>query len=166
MKGTLVPYYTESLTQDEASFLKARRDAEVRSVYKLFRVCMILSFILPFAGAWIQAVREGDPSEFSMLRYFLLVFWLLLVSAFIAWVSYWRNVRPLRRDLRGGEKIVEQATVNRKVFMPQNNSYHLYLNSMILLSIEVEAAVYQLLHQGDEINILYAPHSKVQLGYF
>ncbi len=166
MKAPLVPFYTESLTRDETSFLKERHDDEMRGVYKLFRICMILSFLLPFAGAWIRAAREGDPSEFSMLRYFLLVFWLLVVSALIAGVQFWRNVWPLRRDLRGGEKVVELATVERKVFMPGDGSYHLYLNSVIRLSIEVEEAAYRLLRQGDEINILYAPHSKLHLGYF
>ncbi len=166
MKAPLVPYYTELLTQDETLFLSERRDAELTSVYKLLRICMILSFIIPFAGAWIAAANEGDPSVFSVFRYFLLVFWLLVVSLLIAGVQYGRTVWPLRRDLRGGEKIVEQATVERKVYMPQNGSFHLYLNSVICLSIEVEAPAYHLLRQGDEINILYAPYSKVHLGYF
>lgn len=166
MKAPPVPYYTETLTREEASFLSGRRKEEITSVYKLFRICMVLSFIIPFAGAWIRAARDGDPSVFSVLRYFLLVFWLLVVSGFIAWISYWRNVRPLRRDLRGGEKIVELATIDRKVFMPQNGSYHLYLNSTVCLSIEVEEGAFRLLHQGDEINILYAPYSRLHLGYF
>lgn len=166
MKAPLVPFYTESLTRDEFSFLAERRDAEMRQVYKLFRICMVLSFILPFAGAWIRAAEEGDPSVFSPFRYFLLVFWLLVVSALIAGGQYLRNVWPLRRDLKKGEKIVELSTIDRKVFMPQDGSYHLYLHSITRLSIEVDEAAYRMLRQGDEINILYAPHSKLHLGYF
>jgi hypothetical protein len=166
MKPPAVVHYTEPLTRDETHFLKTRQHTGIRQLYKLARICMLLSFVIPFAGAWIRAARAGDPSEFSVLRYFLLVFWLLVVSSVICGIMYWRMIRPLRRDLQGGEKVVELATIDRKVFMPQDGSYHLYVNSLILLSMEVNAQAYLMLEAGDEVNILYAPYSKLHLGYF
>ncbi len=157
--------YTEALTRDEVAFLQTRKSAETGQVRKLLRVCVVLSVLIPFAGAWVRA-NEGEPSVFSLLKYGLLLFWMLLISGAIAGVNYGRAVHPLRRDLRGGEKVVEAAVIVRKVFMPQDGSYHLYLNSLVRLSIEVEEAAFQHVQQGDEINILYAPYSRLHLGYF
>ena len=50
--------------------------------------------------------------------------------------------------------------------MPQNDSYHFYINSEPTYSIEVDALVYQAFGINDEINIEYVRYSEIYLGYF
>lgn len=165
MKPPPVVRYLETLTREETAFLKRHLATARKSLYKLFSFCMVLSFILPFASAWKEAI-EGEPAAFSPFKYYMGVAYLLLISLVIAGISFWRNLRPLLRDIMGGQKVVELTTINRKVHIPQNHSYHLYISSTIAMSIEVEERIYYYLKEGDEINLLFAPHSLLSLGYF
>jgi hypothetical protein len=79
---------------------------------------------------------------------------------------YWRNSWPLVSDVQKGFKITEQTTITRKLFVEQNGSCHLFLDSPHKSSIEVEEGDFRAMRVGDEINIAYGPKSKVYLGYF
>ena len=61
---------------------------------------------------------------------------------------------------------IERVNVTRKQYMPQNNTYYLYLSSPVKLSIEVSIDDYRQVGEGDELSIEYATHSKFYLGYF
>lgn len=160
-----VVQYLEPLEPGELDFLRRQVAKDKRQFYKVLRVLLILCFVCPFLVAWVRAfVGASDP--FSYTFYFLGVGFLLLFSGTTAYISYYYFLRKSQLDLRSNQKIIERAHITGKRFMPQTNSYHFYLDSPTRLTIEVSEPDYQLMKEGDEINIEYTTVSKVYLGYF
>lgn len=164
MTQQLVKYY-EPLEPDEVAFLKRRVEREVKQYYKIAWLLMILSFIIPFTGAWYRAV-DGAPNAFSMPRFFATAFVLVSLSCGGIYVSYRVSLRKIRNDIKQGTKTIEQTHITRKAFVSSNDTYYFYLNSPNKLSIEVSQADYHNMAQGDELSIEYTTHSKLYLGYF
>lgn len=157
----------ESLLRDEKAFLLRRIGSARTQLYKTATAFMIISFLVPFIFAWVNAIEDDpDTTAFSYEKYFGGVAYLLCLSAAIIAVMYLRNSRPLIRDLLRGIKTTEQTTITRKLFVEQNGSCHLFLTSPTKNSIEVEAPDFKAVRVGDEINIAYTPKSKIYLGYF
>ena len=136
-----------------------------KQYYKVFDLLMILSFIIPFAGAWYQAY-DGAPNAFSPLRYFLSVGVLLSLSSFSTYVTYRVNLHKVQLDIKDRTKTIETNHITRKVCIAIKNSYYFYIDSKIKLSIEVSATDYERMNEGDEVSIEYATHSGLYLGYF
>ena len=157
--------YVEPLTNDERSFLTRKEVKERKQFYGGARVIMGICFAVPFAFAWVKAL-DGSSNPFSPAKYFAGVIFLLGLSGVSGYISYYRTLRKVQIDLRKGVKAVESASVTRKVFMPHDSSFHLYLNSTAHLSIEVSEVDYRRLEEGDEVNIEYTPSAKVYLGYY
>jgi hypothetical protein len=157
--------YYEPLNADELGFLRRREEKERRQYYKVFRLLMILSFIIPFTGAWYRAY-DGAPNAFSVSRFFASVFVLLSISAGGTWISYRINLRKIQNDIKRGTKTIEASTIVRKQFMPQNHTYYFYISSPNQLSIEVSRADFYRLNEGDEVNIEYTTNAHLYLGYF
>lgn len=159
--------YTETLTDGEIAFLEKKERKERRQYYKAFNLMMVLSFVIPFAGAWYRATAdENAENAFSYPRFFAGVFVLLSLSVIGTWLSYKRHLRKIQMDIAERTKTVEISHITRKMFMPHNNTYHFYLDSPTRLSVEVSANDYSIHAEGDELNIEYATHSKLYLGYF
>lgn len=160
-----LPVYTETLNAQELAFIYRKERLERSQLYKVLRGLMILSFAIPFIVAWIRALT-GANDPFDALQYFLSVVILLGISCTAVYMAYRRSLRLMRNDIRLGTKTVERAHITRKLYMPQNNSYHFYIDSPTRISIETNEADYSRLQQGDEVNIEYTTHSKLYLGYF
>lgn len=157
--------YCEPLESEEIAFLRRRVDREVKQYYKIAWLLMILSFIIPFTGAWYRAV-DGAPNAFSMPRFFATAFVLVSLSCGGMYISYRVSLRKILNDIRQGTKTVEQTHITRKAFVPSNDTYYFYLDSPTKLSIEVSSADYHNMSSGDELSIEYTTHSKLYLGYF
>ncbi len=157
--------YNEPLEADEVVFLVDKERKERRQYLRVFSMLMVLSFIIPFAGAWYRAF-DGAPNAFSAPRFFLSAGILLTISGTAVWTMYRVNLRRLQADIRNRTKTIECAHVVKKLYMPQNNTYFLYLDSTNKLSIEVQESDYHRLVTGDEINIEFATNSRLYLGYF
>ncbi len=157
----------ESLLRDEKAFLLRHLGSARSQLYKTATAFMIISFLVPFIFAWVNAIEnDPDTTAFSYEKYFSGVAYLLCLSTAIITVMYWRNSRPVIRDLHSGTKTTEQTMVTRKLFVEQNGSCHLFLASPNKSSIEVETPDFAGIRVGDEINIAYARRSKIYLGYF
>jgi hypothetical protein len=157
--------HNERLEDDELAFLRRKEQKERKQYFKSFRLLMILSFVIPFAGAWYQAMANV-PAAFSAMRYFMGVSVLLSLSFLGTYLSYRLHLRKVQHDIRGGTKTVEISHVTRKQYMPQNNSYYFYLDSKFRLSIEVSQDEFYNYSEGDEISIEYTTHGKIYLGHF
>lgn len=164
MQGELEKY-KEPLEVDEIIFLVKKEEKERKQYYRVFSLLMVLSFIIPFAGAWYRAY-DGAPNAFSMPRFFVSAAILLAISATALYLVYKVNLRKVQTDIKERTKTVECAHVVKKVYMPQNNSYFLYLDSTNKLSIEVKEHDYHRLDTGDEVNIEFTTHAHLYLGYF
>jgi hypothetical protein len=157
--------YREPLSKEEISFLRQKVEKERRQIYKIVRVFMILSFVVPFIVAWLRAFG-GEENAFSLLHYFVGALFLLCFSAAGIYWGYYHNLRKVQLDLKHGTKTIERAFITRKQYMPVNNSYFFYLSSAIKLSIEVDELDYRRLEKGDEVSIEYTTFSQMYLGYF
>ena len=133
--------------------------------YKVFSILMIMSFVLPFAGAWYQAF-DGAPNAFSPLRYFGAVALMLLISGFATYFSFNVNHRKLQLDIRDRTKTIDTIRITRKLYIAVKKTYYFYIDSRIKLNIEVSANDFERLNAGDEVSIEYTTHSQLYLGYF
>jgi len=157
--------FKEPLEMDEVTFLVKKEEKERKQYFRAFSFLMIMCFIIPFAGAWYRAV-DNAPNAFSPLRYFLTTGILLTISCTAVYVVYRVNLRRIQADIKEKTKTVECAHVVKKIYMPQNNSYFLYLDSKNKLSIEVQEGDFRRLETGDEVNIEFTTNARLYLGYF
>lgn len=154
----------------ELDFLRKKAGKQHR-MYKLLQKLMFLGAVLiSFAGGWKNIRSEEWPFDmitvFSWENYLITVF--CLISLFLISLRFSRNseLSKIRRDLRQKLKIVERVMIERKTFLPHNNTFHFYLNSPEKLSIQVDETDFMLLQEGDEISIEYSKNAKVYFGYF
>jgi len=157
--------YIEPLDENEVLFLEKKESKDRKQYYRVFRLLMFLSFIIPFAGAWYRAY-DGAPNAFSATRFFFTAGVLLSISSVSTYLTYRVNLRKIQLDIHKRTKTIETSHITRKLHIPGKNSYHFYIDSGIRLSIEASAIDYERLHAGDEICIEYTTHSRQYLGYF
>lgn len=157
--------YTEPLEINELQFLIKKEQKDRKQYYKVFDLLMLLSFIIPFAGAWYKAY-DGAPNAFSPFRYFFSVGVLLSISTFSTYVTYRINLRKLQLDIRAGTKTIETNHIIRKVYVRTKNTCYFYIDSKITMSIEVSINDFERMKEGDEVSIEYATNSGLYFGYF
>jgi hypothetical protein len=157
--------YFEPLEKSELEFLEKKESTERSQYYKVYRLLMFLSFIIPFAGAWYRAA-DGMPDAFSKTKFFFTAGLLLSISSFATYITYRVNLRKIQMDIKDKTKTIEISHVNRKLYLDIKDAYYLYIDSKVKLSIEVSPNDYNEMDEGDEVCIEYATHSKQYLGYF
>lgn len=163
-------YYLEILTEDELAFLKKKANKEERTFQKLIKVMLVGAIIISFAGAWknIQNDRKVFNTEtiFSWENYFITLITLSVIFLIAIRFSRSTELSKIKKDIRQKKKIIERVIIKRKTFLPHNNTFHFYLNSISKLSIEVNEQDFEILEEGDEISIEYAQNSGIYFGYF
>jgi hypothetical protein len=162
--------YIEKLSENELAFLKQKAQKQERTFRKLLRVLLLGSMLISFAGAWENIHNDNKvfntETVFSWENYFITL--IILSVFFLIAMGFSRNTElsKINKDIRQQKKIIERVIIERKTFLPHNNTFHFYLNSLHKLSIEVEEEDFALLEEGDEISIEYAQNSGVYFGYF
>ena len=160
-----IKLYTEPLEPDELSFLERKFTTDRSNYYKVFQLLMVLSFIIPFAGAWYR-VADGVPNAFSPLKFFAAAGTLLLLSLGSTYIVYRTYPRKTKLDIQDKTKTIEKIHIIKKVHVATRDTYHFYIDSKVKLSIEVSPQDYLLMNVGDEVSIEYTTHSREYLGYF
>jgi hypothetical protein len=163
--STELQKYQEPLDNSELLFLEKRETKDRKVYFRVYRMLMILCFIIPFAGAWYRAY-DGAPNAFSPLRFFFAAGVLLGLSSLATYLTYRVNLRKIQLDLKQQTKTIETSQIQRKLFVIARNTCYFYINSRVKMSIEVSPDDYERLNEGDEVSIEYATHSKLYLGYF
>lgn len=166
------------MNESELSFLKKKEEKEKRLFIRTVRNLSVIFIIIPCClGIIMESLKRSQETPamaaisekedpYVYLYYFFGMLFLLLVVGITSFVSYNRTLKRLSKDIRIGNKTVEQTIVSRKMFIESNNTYHFYLNSTFRLSIEVSKEDYGNYAEGDEINIEYSSYSKNYFGYF
>jgi hypothetical protein len=157
--------HTEPLEADELRFLELKEEKERSQYYKVFSILMVVSFLFSFSGSWYRAY-EGAPNAFSAVRFFLCTGILLSLSGGAVYFTYRRDLHKLQTDIKGKTKTIEITHIKYKKYMPQNKSYHFYLQTPNKMSIEVTQAEFYTLNEGDEVTIEYTTCSKFYLGHY
>ena len=78
--------YVEPLDSGELSFLLRKESKERNQYYKTFRILMIMSFTIPFAGAWYRAA-DGAPNALSTTKFFGAAGILLSISSISTYLT-------------------------------------------------------------------------------
>ena len=172
-------FHTEELTSDQLSFLKRRYNSEYQKFKKArltaLKICSIavaIFTLLFFVTNKYAPIDEHDTlthrvSDGAVLIIgcaCLIVLSLLIIVAFM--IAFFRNFHGIRTDLNEKFKIVERSIIKEKKFMPHNETYHFVIESPSRYSMEVEKEEFYFYEIGDEINLEYTYHSKIDLGYF
>jgi uncharacterized membrane protein len=157
--------YTEPLNTREIEYLRRKEEKDRRMYYKVLRILMFMSFIIPFITAWYREY-DGAPNAFSYIKFFGSAGTLLFISGFATYMSYRVYLRGIQRDLKERTKTIETSQITKKVYVQVSNTYHLYISAQSKLSIEVSAADYMTYNEGDEVSIEYGTYSKEYFGYF
>ena len=157
--------YQEPLRPEELAFL-VNREAKERSIYfRIFRILMVVSFVLPYIAAWYRAFDDA-PLAFSYPRFFISAGILLFISAFSTYCTYLFFLRRIQQDIRLQTKTIEISRITQKLYIERNNTYHFYLDSPSKLSIDVSERDFDRLREGDEVSIEFTTHAREYLGYF
>jgi uncharacterized membrane protein len=157
--------YTEPLEAEELQFLETRESKDRKVYYQVYRLLMLLSFVIPFAGAWYRAY-DGAENAFSLTKFFFSAAVLLSISTFSTYMVYRVNLRRIQMDIRHKTKTIETSKVMRKLYLSVKSTHYFYIDSRIKMSIEVSPTDYERIKEGDEVCIEYTTHSKQYLGYF
>ncbi|MDR3681816.1 MAG: hypothetical protein P4L41_17740 [Flavipsychrobacter sp.] len=157
--------YIEPLETDELEFLQNMESKDRKMYYKVYNIFMIMSFVIPFVGSWYRAF-DGAPNAFSITHFFFSTVILLALSTAAIYISYRYFLRNVQADIKHKTKTIEICRIIRKQFMPQNNTYHIYIDARDKLSIEVSQAHFYDMNIGDEISLEFTTHSRLYLGYF
>jgi len=169
--------YYETMDDSERSFLLTKWEKEKVVFMRVLRTLCFIFIVLPCClGIIMESVsRSYDTPEVLRqkeidephvyLFYFLGMLALLMIVGIASYVSYSRNLKQIRKDIKTGYKTIEQTHITRKLAM-NNNTFHFYLKSAFKLSIEVSKEEYELYEEGDEINIEYSSYSRIYFGHF
>ncbi|MBL7712619.1 MAG: hypothetical protein JNL13_09155 [Chitinophagaceae bacterium] len=163
-------YYLDVLSAAELAFLQKAAGKQDRTYRKILRAMLIGAVIISFGGGWKNIYKEGKvlntETVFSWENYFITLALLCLLFYIAVRFSRSGELTKIQLDLRQKTKIVERVTIEKKTFLPHNNTFHFYLNSAQKLSIQVEQNDFAVLSEGDEINIEYSKNAGVYFGYF
>lgn len=162
--------YHEALSLSELAFLKKKASKEEHAFQRILKVMLMGAVVISFAGAWKNIQKEGKvfntETIFSWENYFIT----LIILSFIFWVairfSRSTELTKIKKDIRQKTKIIERVMITKKTFLPHNNTFHFYLNSLQKLSIQVDEEDFMTLSEGDEINIEYSKNAGIYFGYF
>ena len=157
--------YDELMDDKEWCFLLHKEEKQRKGFYKVFRILMVISFVLPYLFAWYTAA-DGVTNAFSYTRFFIIAGNLLFVSGASTYCTYRVYFRKLQRDLKFKTKTIETIHITRKLHVPQNDAYFFFLDSATKLSIEVSLTDFHNYEPGDELNIEYSSYSREYFGYF
>jgi uncharacterized integral membrane protein len=156
----------EPFDDDELAFIQRRYDTASKPFYLGMRWFLKITILVPVLILLLHFFfpNNDEISNAQVWFYAQLIMLLIFLLAFTA--GYMRFLFSLVRDLHQKQKTIETVTIHEKKFMPQNNSYHFYIYSKTTVSIEVDAATFLYYEVNDSLNIEYARHTQIFLGYF
>lgn len=153
------------LSDVEVGMLSEKEITDRQQYFKVYRALMIFCFVISFLTSWYRAF-DGAPNAFSYMRFFATTGILLFIVSAATYASYRYYHSTLQQDLVDRTKTIETHRITKKVFIPANNTCHLYTTSRTTLSIEVSPEYFAALGEGDEVSLEFATHSRLYLGYF
>jgi len=157
--------YLEHMDASELEFLAKEARKQKRVYDRILIILLSGSVLMSFLGGW-HYVKIIDATVFSWSYYAFMLSVLSLLSFGGVWSSKRWHLHKLIKDLRQQTKTIEKVLITKKTFLPHNNTYHLYIDSVYRLSIQVEWWFFELRNEGDEINIEYSTNAKIYFGYF
>jgi len=157
--------YHEPLEPGELLFLERKAGRERANYRKVYWILLFFCLLFPFAGAWYREY-EGAPTAFSPLKFFATALVLVSICSLSVYAAYRRFLRNILLDIRDKTKTVEISHVTKKLFVSSRDTYYLYTDSQVKMSIEVSHESYLLMEVGDELCIEYSTHAGEYLGYY
>lgn len=162
--------YVDDLSPDELDFLVRKVAKQERTLKRILWIMMGGAIVFAFGGAWENKKKEPmmPPFEtvFSWQNYFITLGLLLIIFTLILRLLRHSELQKLKKDIRQKKKIIERVLIQKKTFLPHNNTFHFYLDSLSKISIQVSEDDFMQMDEGDEICIEYSQNAEVYFGYF
>lgn len=172
-------FYLDDMNHDEVAFLARRLKNEKRKFGKSYKVTFFLSLAVVIMIAILMYVmhlldpKQPDEDQVKEITPALILeiagisfLGIFAVFSTVFMGLYYQSIFLLSKDIRRKIKIVEQANIVDKKYMPHNDTYHLILDSPKRYTMEVDRDFYHSYHIGDEVNLEYARFTKIDFGYF
>lgn len=164
--------YREKMDKDELAYLTKnatkQKKAFMKAVHYIF-LCLALFMTALYTYAnFTYDAKNIDPDITTPLTpavVLQIAVGMFSVFAFVLFVVYTLSIATLFKEIKNGLKTIEQAIIIEKKYMPQTQTYHFFLNSIIKKSIEVSKKDFDFFDVNDEINIEYSPKSFQLFGY-
>lgn len=162
-------YYIEPLQASELDFLQKKAKKQTFVYRRILYIMLIGAVLISFAGAW-QNVQQGRLLEqvtvFSWKYYGITLLSIVLLFLLLMRLVAMKDLYFLRKDIKQKSKIVERVLIERKTFLPHNNTFHFYINSALQISIQVSEFDFNAFEEGDELCIEYSRNAGIYFGYF
>jgi len=162
-------FYIEAMQKPELDFLKQKAKKDARLHLRILKFMLIGAVLISFGGAW-ENITQGHlfnvVTIFSWENYFITLLSLTIILLIAIRVLQSAELTQIKKDIRQKTKIVERVLIERKTYLPHNNTFHFYLNSIQKLSIEVREQDFNNWKEGDEISIEYSKNAGIYFGYF
>lgn len=162
-------YYIDTIDASELAFLQKKATKQSFVYQRILLVMLIGAVVVSFAGAW-QNVQQGrflqDVTVFSWKYYFVTLLSIVLLFFIVLRLVQSKDLYLLRKDIKQKSKVVERVLIERKTFLPHNNTFHFYINSALQISIQVSEFDFNAFEEGDELCIEYSRNAGIYFGYF
>ena len=156
---------TENLEDDEAAFIINKYQKASKDYLRIMNMFLISCGVFPLAMGVLFSLIANDFGVF--IRVFIiclisLIFFFIIVAGIYYFLFLFRKYL----DAQHQTKTIERCLILEKKAISINLTYHIFINSKVKYSIEVEENDYDHYEVGDEINIEYSTYDKEYLGYF
>jgi len=169
------PPYKVALESSEMEYLVSKKKEDIAGLMKTLKFLIVLIIVVTVVaaiGMFIiikispeTFIDRNEPPPNILVTCLKLMLLLLGVVAIATYYSYSHTLRKVIKDIGSGEKTIEPCEVIRKFYAKEINTYHVYITSVIRLSVEVTKSEYAKLNEGDKINLEYSSCSKIFFGY-
>lgn len=164
------PFYIDKLSTEELAFLELKIKKDRRLYDQILILLLAGAAIISFAGAWQNIPNPNKKTDvitiFSWENYFITLGALSCIFYLSILVLRKSGLSLMKKDANQKQKVIEKVKIEKRTYLPHNNTYHFYLNSIQKLSIEVNAQDFDNYNEGDEINIEYSKNAEIYFGYF
>lgn len=155
----------EPLEADEKDFIAKKYKRLSKTYMMVMNKMLIACGIIPLIISLLYFILS-DSREFYIKVFIIGISYMLCFFVFIATIYYFYSLYNPYKDNKYNTKTIERCIINDKKYMGLNNTYHLYLNSKVKYTIEIDKHYFDNMEVGDEINIEYSTYDKELLGYY
>jgi len=167
------PGHKEAFTPEDLEYLntyaiKQHSTFKKSAIFLLGTISFFFVLLLAFAYYTFNPdkVYQEYETPLSPSNVISIATGTLTFITLILMLVYKLHIQILFKEIAAGQKIIECTKIYKKKYMHQNNTFHFFINSRILKTVEIDQKTFERYEINDEINVEYTPKSLKLLGYY
>lgn len=166
---SLLSYTEEPLSQKEIDFIENLLERDSVGYFKVMRliilVALIVGGIIGLIATFTTPANELEQ-QFSIRKFIITVSFSLLLILLMLIYGKKKYSWKYKQDLKNGLKLVLLLPIQRKQYVPINQTFFFYVDEPSVKVVEVSELDFHQFEQGDLIHVEVAKYSRTYLGYF